>query len=626
MPTQRCESRFSSEAMRPRIMAAFGLWVALVPFGAVGASGSTLTLQEDSFEIIGATDPFESSWRLVQLEEDLLRLDLRLEALHSAVPPEFVLRWRVPSIEIDAFWNPNIQIDRANFYRNRFTSRSTNQAPVFSLIDGSDRNRLTVGVSDALNRLELKSYLKEEDAYFYCEVKFFSEDSPARIEYEVSLRLDGRPIHFAEALGGVANWWASDLEMTPAAVPDAARRPMYSTWYSFHQNLDPDAVLAEVEVAKTLGYEAVIVDDGWQTLDSSRGYAYTGDWQPERIPEMKAFVERVHELGMDFLLWYSMPFVGEKAESYASFEGKFLSYWESQGTYVLDPRYPEVREHIIATYETALREWKVDGFKLDFLDRFVPGEATELTAAEGRDNASVDAAVDRLMTDVLERLRQIEPEIMIEFRQRYIGPLMRRYGNMFRAVDCPNNATANRAETTDLRLLAGNTAVHSDMVMWHPEDPVEHAALQLLNVLFSVPQLSVRLTQLPDDHLEMVQFWTRYWIANRQILLDGEFVPSRPSAVFPILRAEGENKTVVGLYEEMVVQVSRADAALDVVNATSGRTVVLRLGSDLGERDAVIFDAQGQEKARHRMHLDGGLVEFEVPPSGLLSISGPVSP
>jgi len=317
-----------------------------------------------------------------------------------------------------------------------------------------------------------------------------------------------------------------------------------------------------------------------------------------------------------------MPFVGEKAESFAGFEGKFLSYWESQGTYVLDPRYPEVREHIIATYEAALREWGVDGFKLDFVDRFVPGEATELTAAEGRDYASVDAAVDRLMTDVLARLRQIEPEIMIEFRQRYIGPLMRRYGNMFRAVDCPNNAVANRAETTDLRLLAGTTAVHSDMVMWHPDDPVEHAALQVLNVLFSVPQLSVRPTRLPQDHLEMIGFWTRYWVDNREVLLDGEFVPSRPSAVFPTLRAEGEDKTVIGLYEERVVRVTRADVALDVINATPAHSVVLKLDRNLGEREVATYDAQGHEEARQRIDLAAGLHEFEVPPSGLLSISG----
>ena len=59
----------------------------------------------------------------------------------------------------------------------------------------------------------------------------------------------------------------------------------------------------------------MIVDDGWQTLDSKRGYAFTGDWKPERIPEMKRFVDAVHERGMKILLWYAMSLVGERSES-----------------------------------------------------------------------------------------------------------------------------------------------------------------------------------------------------------------------------------------------------------------------------------------------------------------------
>ncbi|NIO10738.1 MAG: alpha-galactosidase, partial [Deltaproteobacteria bacterium] len=89
--------------------------------------------------------------------------------------------------------------------------------------------------------------------------------------------------------------------------------------------------------------------------------------------------------------------------------------------------------------------------------------------------------------------------------------LMRKYGNMFRAADCPNMAVINRARTTDIRLLCGNTAVHSDMYMWHRDDPVEKAALQILNVLFSVPQLSVRLDSVPEEHIRMIKFWTEYW-------------------------------------------------------------------------------------------------------------------
>lgn len=42
-------------------------------------------------------------------------------------------------------------------------------------------------------------------------------------------------------------------------------------------------------------------------------------------------------------------------------------------------------------------------------------------------------------------------------------------------------------------MTSGDTAVHSDMLMWHRDDRDEAVALQLLSVAFAVPQISVRL-------------------------------------------------------------------------------------------------------------------------------------
>ncbi|NIO10739.1 MAG: alpha-galactosidase, partial [Deltaproteobacteria bacterium] len=252
--------------------------------------------------------------------------------------------------------------------------------------------RFTFACSDALNQLRLRSYIREEDARIYCSVELFGEKTPALTEYRVQIRIDRRQIPYYTALREISEWWAAQENYAPAPVPDSARMPMYSTWYSFHQNITADEVVNECKLARELGFEAVIVDDGWQTLDSSRGYAFTGDWEPERIPDMKSFVDRVHQLGMKFLLWYSVPFIGEKAKNYQRFKEKYLRYWEGQGTHVLDPRYPEVREFIIHTYEKALQDWNLDGFKLDFMGFFTAVEDTPMTKAQGRDYASVNEA------------------------------------------------------------------------------------------------------------------------------------------------------------------------------------------------------------------------------------------
>lgn len=58
----------------------------------------------------------------------------------------------------------------------------------------------------------------------------------------------------------------------------------------------------------------------------------------------------------------------------------------------------------------------------------------------GMDTISVYDAIDRLMKDALAALRKLKPDILIEFRQNYIGPLMRTYGNMLRSTDCPNDS------------------------------------------------------------------------------------------------------------------------------------------------------------------------------------------
>ena len=218
---------------------------------------------------------------------------------------------------------------------------------------------------------------------------------------------------------------------------------------------------------------------------------------------MKAQVQRVHEMGLKYYLWYSVPFVGIRSKAYKKFKSKFLYHDSDAG--ILDPRYPDVREHLIHTYENAVKNWDLDGFKLDFIDKFGQPALEAPDAPEGKDYISVGQAVDRLMTDIRLRLQALKPNIVIEFRQNYTGPLMRKYGNMFRAADCANDTVANKVRTIDTKLCVGTSTVHSDMLTWHNSDTPEAIALQFINTMFSVPQISVRPAALPEDHLQTMR-------------------------------------------------------------------------------------------------------------------------
>lgn len=570
----------------------------------------------------GGGSDFHGSLSAETAEPGVGLVQIRISAEEAARPPAFLLSWSYPTATVHGYWHPGSVHDKGLdvSWSAGFRSKATSSAPVGCLFGPDGSNRLTFALSDALNTVSVRAGVEEETARVVCSVGLFETPVAPFSEYGATLRFDAREGPYHEAIAGVGRWWAEMPDYEPASVPETARLPMYSTWYGFHQDLDPARVEEQCRMAKEVGCEAVIVDDGWQTAGSERGYAHTGDWRPavEKMPDMAAHVGRVHGLGMRYLLWYSVPFVGYGSGAFARFENRLLGRIDRLSAGVLDPRFPEVREYLIGTYEAAVRDWDLDGLKLDFVDAFEPqpGQTPELGG--GRDHDGVPEAVDRLLTDTMVRLRAVNPDVMIEFRQSYVGPLMRKYGNMFRAGDCPNDAVENRVRTLDLRLLCGDTAVHGDMLMWHPDESVESAALQLVNVLFGVPQISVMLDGIPPQHVEMLRFWLGLWREHRDVLLDGEIAPLHPDVLYPVVLARTAEKLAAAAYTDAVVRLEgELPATLLVVNGTPKDGVVLRLGHDGGERGIEVRDCRGRLVRAGRIELGVGPHELDVPAAGV---------
>ena len=171
-----------------------------------------------------------------------------------------------------------------------------------------------------------------------------------------------------------------------------------------------------------MGMDTLIVDAGWEMDGPERTFAYCGDWSPvaSKFPDMKAFSDRIHALGMKVMFWFSVPFVGKRSKAYERFKDMLLGIHENTGEnscYRLDPRYPEVRAYLVDIYRNALLKWGIDGFKLDFIDSFKLSADTPESDPR-RDVTSLEDAVDRLLKEITEALREINPEVLIEFRDR----------------------------------------------------------------------------------------------------------------------------------------------------------------------------------------------------------------
>lgn len=573
--------------------------------------------------IRGGEERFRFGVELLSEDEGISVIRFVMDSDQPQDPSGIRISWRHPAIDVAGYWDPGVNRERGIRvdFNEPFLSKATSLAPVAVLYNALGRNKLTFALSDALNPVKIRVGIHEESAEFDVMVELFTEACSPIAHYEVMLHIDTRERFYSESLKEVGEWWSSQPGYAPSAVPEEARLPMYSTWYSFHQQLVPEQILQQCRLAKSLGCEAVIIDDGWHTSNSERGYAYCGDWQvsSERIADMKELVAKVHELGMKFLLWYSVPFVGIHSKAWNSFEGMFMNRYED-GTAVLDPRYPEVREYLIGIYEQALQQWEIDGFKLDFVDSFNLSEEQTNSHGGGRDYDSVPEAVDRLLTDTMFRLRAMKPDIMIEFRQKYIGPLMRKYGNIFRVGDCPNNYSQNRIGSIDIRLLSGNTAVHSDMMMWNGKEEPKNVALQFINALFSVPQVSVLFDQLPDEHVAVTRFWLGFWREHRNLLLDGTLMPTAPDLLYPVIYAYNEKQWLAAVYSDALVRVSfKVEQCYYIVNGTPNDQVTIILDDEIEAR-LIVRNCQGEIVKEQQTQLSHGIHLIQVPPSGLIKL------
>jgi len=180
-----------------------------------------------------------------------------------------------------------------------------------------------------------------------------------------------------------------------------------------------------------------------------------------------------------------------------------------------------------------------------------------------------------MMTEIKQALSKINPDVMIEYRQSYIGPAMQQACNMLRVGDHAYGAMFNRINGIDLRLMCQGTPVHSDMLMWDFSATAEEAADQLSNVLFLVPQISMFLDRLPADHRKMLKYYLRYIDENRDTLLHGDLVPLYPEALYPAIYAKKNGTVIAALYSMNAFTVPDGTENLTLVNASGSDTIIL---------------------------------------------------
>lgn len=515
--------------------------------------------------------------------------------------------------DAEGYWYPNAGSLRTlpPDWRGADKTSIISSSPLGCLYDRRGRSIFAFGFDRQIEESTLRFGVSEEHKSFvvYYEHKL---NGPGRVR----LALPQSGLVYADAIGRIRDWLRDDIG-SALKVPYTGTVPVYSTWYTYSQVIDAEKIERQAALSKPLGCRAVIIDDGWQKLGNGRKYAGCGDWVPDtaKFPDFGGHVARLHDLGLAVVLWVAPFLLGPQSEASATLEPHAPYFSENLRARVLDPRHRETRQHFVSTCVRLVRDYKLDGLKIDFLDTVVVYQGTPTTG----DIADVGRAVQATLAELNEGLRDAGlEEVLIEFRQSYIGPATAPYGNLLRAGDCPADAILNRRSIIDTRMIAAGQVVHADPVMWDPAAGAEPAARQLMNAYFGVPQLSMEISSLPEVQRQAVAAVLSTWMETRETVLFGNITAGLPSENYPVIQARLDGQLVVAVYQPLVVEIDLTGIReLIVLNATAKERIVIRWVGHNGRLQGESRSATGDVAEVIDIAVKPGLGDLAIPVSGI---------
>jgi alpha-galactosidase len=537
----------------------------------------------------------------------LLYLTLEMPNQQAFSLRDLSIEWTIPIVDMHGLYfcgNPMAELSYLPFWQIQKQTCANRGIPYVSLINRNGENRAAFGLFDQITETTVTAQLSEiTRCYSFHLQKPANKDSagqmiPVENCWNEVLFVSKAPQPWQEVLKQYVQ--LSDQTTHPAKmpVPDNAFDPVFCTWTAIHHDVSHDWIVRNARLAADLGFRTWITDDGW-FIENGRfaDYSKVGDWTPsaKKFPDFAEHVREVQELGFRYVLWVAPFMVGKDSEAAQRYAHLLTTGQERERFNNLSPWHDETREVIANLLERLVRDYHLDGLKIDFLDSI----SMHSLRRDGARDDTLGSSIYHLLQKVTAHLLTLNPELLIEFRNSYTNLASRSYANVYRSSDVPINFTLNRWQAVMLRLLTPDRAVYLDPALWHCDDSDTNVAVHLINLMVGVPMVSIELDQYPQSHIDLIRHWIGFYNAHRDTLIRGEFKPVLRQGYIPVVQFVGKEETVIALYDD--VPVSLADTPAQTVwllNGSTQPTVHFTESSFNGRHTVIVRDKYGRITAK----------------------------
>lgn len=432
-------------------------------------------------------------------------------------------------------------------------------------------------------------------------------------EIDETAYFDIGDVPWNHAVDAFSAWYDREFKLT-YDTPRFCWEPAFNTWYPIKRNQREDLVFALATQCRDLGIKTFEIDSGW--------FTNAGTWQldTKKIPDLKALVKKINDIGLKVIVWFSAFDAGGSKELQ-----DLCVVNNGKPTGKLCPRNPKVRERAARLVREIMETYGLDGLKMDFLDaRGVPMQMCEATHEHTCE--FVSDGVTETMEMMSAAMRKVKPDAIIEYRLNYATVATRKFATIFRGQDAPSDPDHARRHLALLRAWSRGVAVHADYAYWTKDmTDVNVAKYMACMVFYGVPTISVNFDDLPKRHFDITKNWLAFYNRHMQRLMTGQLDHLSDDFHYSTARASSDGFTYIPCFlrewPSVLMVLPDHTREIYLANMTNHPRILTRVegvnGSySVSTADLMLVEKTGSQRITAK---NGALdIDIEVPVGGLL--------
>ncbi len=308
--------------------------------------------------------------------------------------------------------------------------------------------------------------------------------------------------------------------------PTTPRPLTLNVWEAVYFDHNLGKLSELVGVAKEIGVERFILDDGW-FMHRRNDHAGLGDWvvDPEVWPNgLAPLIQQVTDAGMQFGLWLEGEMVNADSDLYRAhpewiFQAGGRVPPEARHQQVLDLAHSGAYEHVLGQVDALLTEYDIHYIKWD--------HNRVLTEAAHLGRAGVHAQTEAIYR-LFDELKRRHPGLEIESCSSGGGRVdlgMISHADRFWTSDCNDALERQHIQRyTGFAIPPEMLGAHVGPTHSHTTGRVHSLSFRALTALFGHAGLEWDITETTPEEREHLAVWSAYYRAHRSLLHSGRVV------------------------------------------------------------------------------------------------------